>query len=471
MCQIKSLFPLILVAALLTGIASPEVQAGEAAANKPGPDEVILHAGSYFEPSASFRFKIRPGMRQLTAYLGGHHLLNKNFRSIQVGRDVIANIYKARPGAPGAGYGGRQCIHSATGLKPVYSILVVNRKKDGRADRNYVGLPFRVGVTAQWQPFLGAGRLHMDEYFVSQSARHRQVHELSRVLQPQDQGADSIMLYTGRYPTTSMQVVLFAESGARGVNARSFPTDPAYAAGYDLWDKKLNFGDRTRSLRIKWVGPEFDSKGNAGSSGNAGGSNAQGGVVQFVVPDVKGFWKHPLGLRYEIGTNGKHFAWKVAATGERGQGWFLDATRVKLQWAFRNGPMSKPINGRVDRDANWRATKIRFSNGLELARERAADKGANAKSKSSLSGSWNSSFGRVDIQHVGSTIKGTIHYKTGGTASLQGTIQGMTIKVNWLANLQAHGHGTFTISPDGRRLSGPFVDVVSKGKGNWVLTR
>ena len=459
------LFALVLAISTLLGVGTPVARASDPEPNRPGPNEVILHGDSYFGTGLARRFRIEPTMRQRTVYLQGQLLAN-NFRSVQVGSDVIATLYRSRSGRPDAGHGRHQLLTSATGLDPIYSILVINRKSDGRADKGYLGLPFRVTVEAQWSTTFGGGHLYRDDYFVGQTAGHLKVHDLTSTLLPGDEGADTIYLYTGRYPVDSLEAVLYDQPGAKGTNARTFPATPSTATWYSL--SSFGFGDKARSVKLTWKGPEFIAnlfpKPLAPMV-----PMVPVGKTPLLVPHVKGFWENQLGMRYQIGTQGEKFAWKGPTPGETGEGVFSNATDVEVRWTAADGSKHGPVKGKVERDAGWRATKFVFANGVVLTRAGTAPKSPTPPMD--LTGSWNSKYGQVDLQHQGASLQGTLHYPNGGTASLQGTITGQTVAVTWFANPQAHGTGTFTIAPDGKTLSGPFTDAVSKAGDKWVLTR
>ncbi|MFV1959316.1 MAG: hypothetical protein ACC662_07870, partial [Planctomycetota bacterium] len=309
-----TLFFVVLVVAMGAGLGIPNPEARAGDPNSPGPYEVILHGDNFFGAGLAKRFRVEPTMRQRVVYLQGQ-LLAQNFRSVQVGSKVVATLYRSRPGRLDAGYDRTQLLHSTTSLQPVYAILVVNRKSDGRLDSGeYLDLPFRVTVAAEWSGGISGGHLHLDEYFVSQSIQQLNMHDLSPVLQPEDQGADWLSLFSGRYPPGSVEVMFFDELQCRGTNARTFPATPSKDTSYNFWN--YGFGDKARSLRITWKGPKF------------GPAVVPPPPATLAVPDVTGWWKNQLGQRYVFGTNGKKFACKFPALNQAGEGRFLDPTHL-----------------------------------------------------------------------------------------------------------------------------------------------
>ncbi|MFV1959317.1 MAG: hypothetical protein ACC662_07875 [Planctomycetota bacterium] len=443
---------IILATAVLLGLLPSDAGAGDS--NQPGPFEVIIHGDEYFGPGLAKHFRLGPTMRQYVLYLDGS-LLDRNFQSVQVGSKVIASLYRARPGRADAGYDRLLLPRSATRLPRIYSILVINRKSDSKDPKNYFDLPFRVRLTAQWSGGISGGHLDNEEYFVARSSKGLREHDLSPGLV--SHGADDIVMFAGRYDPGSVEVMLFDQPHCQGTNARTFPVPPSKAISYKLRD--YGFGDKARSLRITWKGPEFDAPGGVGMPP----------PVPAAVPDLKGVWQNQLGQRYVIGTNGQKFAWKFPTLNETGEGRFLDPIHVEVRWTDASGGKHGPIKGTVQNTGQGMTTRITFVNGLVLTHVGATP--PPPVPAVNLSGAWKSNYGQVDFKQQGGTLTGTIHYPNGVVGSLQGTIQGNTIDLTWSVNPQVHGHGTLTIAPSGKQLEGSVVDDISKAKAHWVLTR
>ena len=447
----RRLIALMLTTGALLIFLAPHAKAEDP--KHPGPYEVILHGDNFFGTGLSKRYHIEKTVSQRLVYLYGQ-LLDKNFRSVQVGSKVIASLYRARPGNSIAGFEGTQLLHSATSIQPIYSILVINRKSDGRAEDDYRRLPFRVEVRAHWSSW-GVGHGLYDEYFLADTPQHSNIRDLSSGLLPSDQGADSIIIWTGRYPTDVIKVTLFDQPRCQGTNARTFPPQPSKNAVYGLHD--YGFGDKARSLRITWEGPAF------------GSTPGVSGAVFSNQPDVKGNWQNQLGQRYVFGTNGSRFAWKFPTLHETGEGRFLDATHIEARWTAADGSKHGPIRATVDNDGQGHATKIRFDNGVVLT-----PVGVGPKPPAvllDLTGAWTSNFGKVDLKHQGPTVTGMVHYPNGAMGTIKGTLQGTTVTFTWFVSAQFHGHGTLTLSTNSKHLDGPVVDEVSKVQVQWKLTR
>ena len=89
-----------------------------------------------------------------------------------------------------------------------------------------------------------------------------------------------------------------------------------------------------------------------------------------------------------------------------------------------------------------------------------------------LSGVWNSNLGRVTLFQNGNQVTGTLDILFGGTSQINGNLNGNTLQFSWNSDVPAgSGTGTLTLSPNGNRLSGNFVNQIGNNGGVWTMTR
>jgi hypothetical protein len=86
---------------------------------------------------------------------------------------------------------------------------------------------------------------------------------------------------------------------------------------------------------------------------------------------------------------------------------------------------------------------------------------------SGWAGSWDSSYGRMDIQVRGNQVTGTYTQPAG---RIEATAQGSVIEGRWIQGDRS-GRMRFTLAPDGRSFAGAWTEMDGRGGGNWGGTR
>jgi hypothetical protein len=92
----------------------------------------------------------------------------------------------------------------------------------------------------------------------------------------------------------------------------------------------------------------------------------------------------------------------------------------------------------------------------------------------SFTGLWKTSYGRMRLRQDGNTVRGT--YNFGGNATIEGTIDGRTLKSKYEQPDGEKGEGTFQLSDDAKNFSGTWqTAAAAKGgaapPGKWTGSR
>lgn len=95
------------------------------------------------------------------------------------------------------------------------------------------------------------------------------------------------------------------------------------------------------------------------------GAPPLGAAASSVPVDIAGTWKFHPDWVYVIAQRGETFTWSMAKFKETAEG-KLTGTSVSAKWKGTNGPGS--ATGRLTVDANGRATRIDWSNGVVFVR-------------------------------------------------------------------------------------------------------
>ena len=98
-----------------------------------------------------------------------------------------------------------------------------------------------------------------------------------------------------------------------------------------------------------------------------------------------------------------------------------------------------------------------------------------AQEPCNVTGVWNSTFGRLELQQKGETLTGKFA-KTEGfferiTGTIEGKINGATAEWTWSQSDNAQGHGRWEVSPSCRALDGKWGRTDKFEMGNWFATR
>jgi len=91
-----------------------------------------------------------------------------------------------------------------------------------------------------------------------------------------------------------------------------------------------------------------------------------------------------------------------------------------------------------------------------------------------LTGTWNSTFGRLEIKQDGNTITGKFSKEENFFEKITGTIEGKmngdTMEWTWSQSDGGSGLGRWTVSPSCRTLDGKWGRSKDLD-GNWFATR
>lgn len=91
----------------------------------------------------------------------------------------------------------------------------------------------------------------------------------------------------------------------------------------------------------------------------------------------------------------------------------------------------------------------------------------------SFTGLWKTSYGRMRLTQNGDTVRGI--YSFGGNATIEGTVDGRTLKFKYEQPDGEKGEGTFELSEDARNFSGTWQTAAAKGgaaaPGKWTGSR
>ncbi len=129
--------------------------------------------------------------------------------------------------------------------------------------------------------------------------------------------------------------------------------------------------------------------------------NGQPGNLIF--PDLSGDWSSNLGLTYQIQQQGNSFTW-TSNIGEQGQGQYSGDRQLKHSWSGSLGAGSDTSRS-LEVDAQNRATRIQWNNGVEFYRQASGNAGGlsppptppgqpgNNHPNNCLTGMWQSSIG------------------------------------------------------------------------------
>jgi hypothetical protein len=93
-----------------------------------------------------------------------------------------------------------------------------------------------------------------------------------------------------------------------------------------------------------------------------------------------------------------------------------------------------------------------------------------------VTGVWNSSFGRLELKQKGDAVTGTFAKEENFFERITGTIQGKMLEGGaaewqWKQSDDDHGFGMWTVSPSCRALDGKYGRTRNLELGNWFATR
>jgi len=119
------------------------------------------------------------------------------------------------------------------------------------------------------------------------------------------------------------------------------------------------------ATRIEWSNGVVFTRATGGAIAGPVGVPPSAGAIGAGPVSITGSWSSNIGLVYEISQVGTSFTWTVASTGEQGKG-TLSGSDIAAQFTGPRGAGS--VKGRVVVDAQGRATRIEWSNGVVFTR-------------------------------------------------------------------------------------------------------
>lgn len=335
-------------------------------------DEVIVYEHYNFM-GMSRRFRLDPGMRQkFVNYVGDD--LNDRVSSIQVGSKVGVATYDH------ADFGGDEPVYLETRSKldnphndRMSSLIIFPKEMKQPLGIMLVDIGDS-GGTGYFYP--------LPEKLNETVARYATIGEMN-----DDANSVHFLPSTSLSPASGkIGTTLYEHADFKG-RWLTFPSaDSGIPREGFVTLNHYSFDDAASSLEVRWLGPtmivvspavvKVDVPNDVQPSVPGGGSqssqermNQDGsnkGVQKSVAPDISGQWNSSSGLVYTITQTSGQFAWKVAATGETGQGTILGQD-ISASWS---GPAGSGLaKGKITAvDTYGKPTQIEWSNGVRFFR-------------------------------------------------------------------------------------------------------